>query len=325
MVKEKVKTGVAGLDDMLEGGLIPGRAYIVSGASGTGKTTLATQFLIEGAKNGERVLYVALDEPPNEVKANMLSYGWDLSRVQVVDATPDIMSYDKTPVRDVSTERKVVYFKEVGPDIRLTSERSPVDMSINTIQELIRQEMRVRRYTRVVVDSLSSLKYFYIKTSEENASLISFFRLLSDLGVTSLLTVQLAEVSKPDVEAHMSRGEIMLHKWFNGRGMMRGVTVEKFRGSYHDQRLRNMRITDQGMEIKLSAQEKAELGSTPSTSDEEEGEADPDASSAPATASAPAPTAAPTVTENPTPIPVPGPAATPQLPPASPKDGGEGI
>lgn len=259
MVKEKVKTGVPGLDDMLEGGLIPGRAYIISGTSGTGKTTLALQFLLEGARNGERVLYVALDEPPNEVKANAASYGWDLSKVQVVDATPDIMSYDKTPVRDVSTERKVVYFREIGPVIRQTSEHSPVDMSINTIQELIRQEMRVRRYSRVVIDSLTSLKYFYIKTSEENASLISFFRLLSDLGVTSMLTVQLAEISKPDVEAHMARGEIMLHKWFNGRGLMRGITVEKFRGSSHDHRLRNMRITDEGMLIKLTAQEKAEI------------------------------------------------------------------
>ncbi len=143
-------------------------------------------------------------------------------------------------------------------------------MSINTIQELIRQEMRERRYTRVVIDSLTSLRYFYIKTSEENASLISFFRLLSDLGVTSLLTVQLAEVSKPDVEAHMARGEVMLHKWFNGRGLMRGITIEKFRGSSHDQRLRNMRMSDTGMEIKLTPQEKAELKHTAAGAEEAE-------------------------------------------------------
>jgi hypothetical protein len=114
MIKEKVKTGVSGLDDMLEGGLIPGRAYVVSGTSGTGKTTLAMQFLLEGARKGERVIYISIDEPPNEVKQNMRSFAWDLGRVQVFDATPDIMSYDKTPVRDVSTERKVVYFNDVG-------------------------------------------------------------------------------------------------------------------------------------------------------------------------------------------------------------------
>ena len=67
MIKEKVKTGVPGLDEMLDGGLIPGRVYVVSGTSGTGKTTLAMQFLLEGTKAGERVIYVSLDEPPNEV------------------------------------------------------------------------------------------------------------------------------------------------------------------------------------------------------------------------------------------------------------------
>ncbi len=251
MIKEKVKTGVSGLDEMLHGGLIPGRAYVVSGTSGTGKTTLALQFLLEGARNGERVAYVSIDEPPNEVKQDMRSFGWDLNPIQVFDATPDIMSYDKTPVRDVSTERKIVYFREVGDTIRQTSERSPVDMTINTIQELLKQEMKVRRYSRIVVDSLTSLRYFYIRTSEENSTLISFFRLLSDLGVTSLLTVQLPEVSKPDVEVHMARGEIRLHKWFNGRGLIRGITVEKYRGSPHDHKLRVMKIASEGVTVRI--------------------------------------------------------------------------
>jgi KaiC/GvpD/RAD55 family RecA-like ATPase len=250
MIKQKVKTGVEGIDEMLEGGLIPGRTYIVSGASGSGKTTLAIQFLLEGVKNAERVMYVALDEPPNEVKRNMASYGWNIGRVLVFDATPDIMSYDKTPVRDVSTERRVQYFEEVGPDIRKTSERSPVDMTINTLQELIKQEMKVRSYSRIVIDSLSSLRYFYIRTSEENATLASFIRVLSDLGITSLVTLHLPEISKPDIEIQMSRGEIRLHKWFDGRGLMRGVTIEKYRGSSHDHRLRQMKITGSGIVVK---------------------------------------------------------------------------
>jgi KaiC/GvpD/RAD55 family RecA-like ATPase len=258
MMKEKVKTGIPGLDEMLEGGLIPARAYVVSGTSGTGKTTLAMQFLLEGARSGERVIYIALDEPPNEVKQNMRSYGWDIDRVQVFDATADVMSYDKTPVRDVSTERKVTYFRDVGDGIRLTSEKSPADMTINTIQEILKQEMKVRKYTRIVVDSLTSLRYFYIRTSEENATLMSFFRLLSDLGVTSILTVQLPEISKPDIEIHVARGEIRLHKWINGRGLMRGATVEKYRGSAHDQRLRTMKMTSEGIVIKETPQEKEE-------------------------------------------------------------------
>lgn len=256
MIREKVKTGVPGLDEMLDGGLIPGRVYVVSGTSGTGKTTLAMQFLLEGTKAGERVIYVSLDEPPNEVRSNMLSYGWDIGSVLVFDATPDIMSYDKTPVRDVSTERRVVYFKDLPREIRQTSERSPVDMTVNTIQELLKQELKVRRYSRVAVDSLTSLRYFYIRTSEESANLISFVRLLSDLGVTAMLTVHLPEVSKPDVEMHMARGEIRLHKWFDGRGMVRGVTVEKYRGSSHDHTLRMIKIGPGGIVVKGAPEEK---------------------------------------------------------------------
>lgn len=260
MIKDKIETGIPGLDEMLDGGLIPGRTYIVSGASGTGKTTLCMQFLLKGAMQGERVLYMALDEPPNEVKRNMANLGWDLATVQVFDATPDVMSYDKTPVRDVSTEREVRYFKEIPDRIRVTSDKSPADISINTVQEMLKQEMKVRRYTRVVVDSLTSLRYFYIKTSEENASMISFFRLLSDLGVTTLATVQTPDIAKPDVEAHMARGEIHLHKWLDARGLMRGVTIEKYRGSAHDPQLRSMKITSDGIEVKQNAPEKKTKG-----------------------------------------------------------------
>ncbi len=263
MLKEKVRTGVPGLDEMLEGGLISGRSYIVSGVSGTGKTTLAMHFLLEGTKRGERVLYVGLDEPPNELRSDMEAFGWDIGKIQVFDATPDVMNYEKTPVRDVSTERVVVYFSDVPGVIRKTSEKGPADMSINTLQELLKQEMRSRAYSRVVIDSLTSLKYFYIRTSEQKTMMMSFFRTFSDLGVTSLMTVQLPEVSKPDVEAHVSRGEIRLHKWFDGRGLMRGVTVEKYRGSAHDPKLRTMKITSKGIDIKLAPKERTPALLTP--------------------------------------------------------------
>lgn len=256
MIKEKVKTGIAGIDAMLEGGLIPGRPYVLSGTSGTGKTAVAMRFLLEGAAAGENVLYVAIDEPPNEVRANMRSFGWDISGVHVFDATSDILSYDKTPVRDVSTERKVTLFKNVPDAIRRTSEKGPADITVNTIQEILKQEMKVRKYSRVVVDSVTSLRRFYIRTSEEYLALQSFFRLLSDLGMTTVLTVQLPEVSTPDAESHMARGEIRLHKWFDGKGLARGVTVEKFRGSFHDHSVRPFKLSKDGVSVRAAAHKK---------------------------------------------------------------------
>ena len=276
MIREKVKTGIPGIDSMLEGGLIPGRPYVVSGTSGTGKTAVAMKFLLEGVAAGEQVLYVAIDEPPNEVKANMASFGWDISGVHVFDATSDILSYDKTPVRDVSTERKVTLFKYLPGYIRKTSDKGPADITVNTIQEILKQEMKVRKYTRVVVDSVTSLRRFYIRTSEEYMALQSFFRLLSDLGITTILTVQLSEVSKPDAESHMARGEIRLHKWFDGKGLVRGVTVEKFRGSSHDHSIRPMKLSDEGITVKHTAPKKKEPKDTEGESAPEAPQAVPD-------------------------------------------------
>src|SRR4030065_725765 len=78
-----------------------------------------------------------------------------------------------------ATALKVCTFKAVAPSIRRTSEKGPADITINTVQEILKQEMKVRKYTRIVVDSVTSLRRFYIRTSEEYLALQSFFWLLS--------------------------------------------------------------------------------------------------------------------------------------------------
>src|SRR2546427_12705586 len=92
---DRVTTGVAGLDAMLGGGLIPARPYVVSGPTGAGKTILAMQFLASGLAKGEAGLMVTLDEPPNEVKANVVAFGWNLDRLKILDATPHIQAQQR--------------------------------------------------------------------------------------------------------------------------------------------------------------------------------------------------------------------------------------
>ena len=272
MIRERAKVGIEGLDEMLEGGLLVGRPYVVSGTSGTGKSTLAMHFLMEGASNGERVLYVAIDEPPNEVRLNFAKFGWDLKGIGVLDGTPDVLNYDKTPVRDVSSERKVVPLSTIGDAIRRTSEKGPTDVTVSTLQELIKQEFKERKYTRIVIDSLTSLKHFYIRTSEEFATLQSFFRTLSDLGATVILTVHVPEIPHPGIESQLARGEIRLHKWFDGRGLMRGVTIEKYRGSSHDSKMKHLKITQSGMTVPVSGSGKKKKASDEKRPPEEQKE-----------------------------------------------------
>src|SRR5579875_632557 len=82
------RTGIQGLDDVLAGGLQRDRLYLVEGHPGTGKTTLALQFLIEGARRGEKVLYVSLAETEAELRAGAASHGWALDGVDVFELIP---------------------------------------------------------------------------------------------------------------------------------------------------------------------------------------------------------------------------------------------
>ncbi|HEV3409472.1 MAG TPA: ATPase domain-containing protein, partial [Chthoniobacterales bacterium] len=81
----KIATGIAGLDQILGGGLPPRRLYLVQGAPGTGKTTLALQFVLAGARAGEKVLYISLSETREEVEEVARSHGWSLAGVEVVE------------------------------------------------------------------------------------------------------------------------------------------------------------------------------------------------------------------------------------------------
>src|SRR3982751_437063 len=74
--KDKAATGVEGLDDILAGGLQRGRVYLMEGSPGTGKTTIATQFLLAGAAAGESGLYITLSETEEELRESAASHGW---------------------------------------------------------------------------------------------------------------------------------------------------------------------------------------------------------------------------------------------------------
>jgi circadian clock protein KaiC len=80
--------GIAGLDDVLGGGLERRRVFLLEGSPGTGKTTIATQFLMAGAGAGERTLYITLSETEEEWRAGAESHGWDLSGIEVFELIP---------------------------------------------------------------------------------------------------------------------------------------------------------------------------------------------------------------------------------------------
>src|SRR6201986_5311979 len=80
-----ISTGSAGLDDILGGGFDADRVYLVEGRAGTGKTTLALQFLLEGVRNAERCLYVTLSESERELRAVVGRHGWTLAGIDIFE------------------------------------------------------------------------------------------------------------------------------------------------------------------------------------------------------------------------------------------------
>ncbi|MEE9151118.1 MAG: ATPase domain-containing protein [Thermoplasmata archaeon] len=233
---KKVQTGIDGLDKMLGGGLIPERPYIITGPSGAGKTTLGMQFLLEGLRKGERVLFVALEEPVNEIKFNMESLGLKVGSIEILNANSDVRRYEPTPVMEISQKSKVQKIRDVSETIRKTSRFKSTVVSVHSLQTTLKNEFRKTRYGRVVIDSLTALRYFCMPVEEE-ILLQSFLRFLSESKITSLLTVETPENYGLTPEMFLARGEIRLYKIRENNRIKRMVSIEKFRGSEHDERV----------------------------------------------------------------------------------------
>src|SRR5881296_2328275 len=199
---DRVKTGVVGLDTMLNGGLLPARPYVISGPTGSGKTILALHFLLEGLRQQEPCLLVTLDEPPIEVKANMATFGWNLDRLKILDATPDIRAHKRQrSVIDVGTSLDVRDMEDVT-EIRQSSQIRALEVNVHGIQKMLKQEYfghleRTKQpYKRIVVDSMTALKMFSMEGQDSRILIQSFLRFLSELEATCLLV---SERLKPTV------------------------------------------------------------------------------------------------------------------------------
>jgi circadian clock protein KaiC len=130
-------TGVHGLDDILRGGLPSGRVYLVKGAPGAGKTTLALQFLLEGVRRGHRCLYITLSETQDELKVVAESHGWSLEGVVLFE----LRASDLTATVDAPY---TMYH--------------PAEIELKEVMHMLLAEVARVRPVRVVFDSLSEIR-----------------------------------------------------------------------------------------------------------------------------------------------------------------------
>jgi circadian clock protein KaiC len=144
-------TGIPGLDDVLHGGLVTNRLYLVEGTPGTGKTTLALQFLLEGVAQGERGLYITLSETAEELRGVAQSHGWSLDGIHVFELASGGDTLDPEREQDLLHPWEVE-LGEVIRDITAEIERlAPPRIAFDSLSELRLLAQDPLRYRRQIL------------------------------------------------------------------------------------------------------------------------------------------------------------------------------
>jgi KaiC/GvpD/RAD55 family RecA-like ATPase len=247
---KRASTGVDGLDRMLDGGLIAGRTYILAGDAGSGRSTICGHFLMDGVKKGEDVLYVTVDSPPADISANLSSFNWDPGKIIILNAHPRVREYKvRGSLLEVTSQSSVGALADMG-DEEAPKAGSAADLSLPTLQLMLKKEFESKSYNRLVIDSIISLKLLGAQDIQWELGINSILRLLMEEGVTTLIVSDTPKRDDPlRPEFLMAHGIIRTHRFVVNGKVYRGVFVEKMRGSAHDMQMRPLDITPKGVEV----------------------------------------------------------------------------
>jgi circadian clock protein KaiC len=230
-------TGVSGLDEVLHGGLIPGRFYLVDGDPGAGKTTLALQYLIAGAKAGESCLYVTLSETREELLAGAESHGWSLEGINIVE----LIAED----RDLTSGDELTMYHPSEVELTETTRR---------VLEVVERT----KPQRMVFDSLSELRLLAQSSLRYRRQILAMKQFFSGRNCTVLLLDD-RTAEGPDLQLQsIAHGVISLHHRTPTYGKaLRQIKVVKFRGSDFITGLQDFSIRKGGVAVypRLTAQE----------------------------------------------------------------------
>lgn len=220
----RVSSGVDGLDEVLGGGLIPGRAYLARGGPGSGKTVLGLHFLTAGAAGGERCLFITLSEPAEQLRSNGASLGLDLDRVRFLDLSPTPEFFTDAGSYDIFSSGQV----ELEPTTRR-----------------IVGEIEAFKPQRVFLDAMTQFRYLSAEPFQFFKQVLSLLRFLVTQGATVVFSSE-ASPSAPDEDLQfMADGVLTLSVTAHGRV----INVAKFRGSGFLDGWHSLRLDGTGMRV----------------------------------------------------------------------------
>jgi circadian clock protein KaiC len=212
---KRVSTGIAGLDALLQGGFLPGRSYLVTGDAGTGKTTACVQYLKSGLEQGEKAVYVTVDERPAEILQAAESLGWDLQKyVQeknfaILDASPYFSGRNAVGDKGVDLQKIIsdlaTYAKKLEATRLVIDPVTPLILSGDS-------PTRVQEHARTLIHLLQS-----------------------NLSTTNLISSHLPPRSNHNltngIEEFLASGVLILRVIQDSERPVRTLSVKKMRGT----------------------------------------------------------------------------------------------
>jgi circadian clock protein KaiC len=227
--KELLATGIAGLDNILGGGLSPNHLYLIEGDPGTGKTTIALQFLLEGLPLGQKGLYVTLSESRVELLEIAASHGWSIDSINVFEMSPD--------EKDLKPEAQYTVF-------------NPSDLELADTTAAVLAEVDRLQPTRLVLDSLSELRMLARDSLRYRRQILGLKRYFAGRNCTVLfLDDRTAERHDLQLQS-IAHGVILMESVEREYGIKRRrLEVRKLRGAQFREGFHDYTIKRGGLEV----------------------------------------------------------------------------